>query len=93
MVVAGAELLTHVQAVARHGSGPGAWASPGRTQCVAVARVPELAGRLVRWAVLADRRAGASWAQIGAALGISAEAARSRFGRVRRSPTGASPGW
>ncbi|WP_328889207.1 hypothetical protein [Streptomyces sp. NBC_00316] len=43
----------------------------------------DLAGQLVRAAVLADRQAGASWAQIGAGLGISAEAARSRFGRNR----------
>ncbi|MET8188731.1 hypothetical protein [Streptomyces sp. NPDC005078] len=43
----------------------------------------DLAGELVRTAVLADRQAGASWAQIGAGLGISAEAARSRFGRSR----------
>ncbi|MET7565308.1 hypothetical protein ABZS95_34955 [Streptomyces sp. NPDC005479] len=43
----------------------------------------DLAGKLVRTAVLADRQAGASWAQIGAGLGISAEAARSRFGRSR----------
>ncbi|MFB7225894.1 hypothetical protein ACWD4L_32790 [Streptomyces sp. NPDC002596] len=43
----------------------------------------DLAGELVRAAVLADRQAGASWAQIGAGLGISAEAARSRFGRNR----------
>lgn len=49
--------------------------------------MPELAGRLVRAAVLADRQAGASWTQIGAGLGISAEAARSRFGRMRQSAT------
>ncbi|MFE0509149.1 hypothetical protein [Streptomyces sp. NPDC058964] len=53
-----------------------------------MAQVRELAGQLVRCAVLADRRAGATWTQIGAALGISADAARSRFGRVRGSPTG-----
>ncbi|MEV7995839.1 hypothetical protein AB0O67_29280 [Streptomyces sp. NPDC086077] len=45
--------------------------------------MPELAEQLVRAAVWADRQAGASWAQIGAGLGISAEAARGRFGRVR----------
>ncbi|MFH9202067.1 hypothetical protein ACH4KO_31470 [Streptomyces anulatus] len=48
-----------------------------------MAGVPDLAGQLVRAAVLADRRSGASWEQIGAGLGVSAEAARSRFGRTR----------
>ncbi|MGW3598464.1 hypothetical protein ACWD60_27530, partial [Streptomyces sp. NPDC005167] len=57
--------------------------SPVGWNCAAVARVSDLAGELVRTAVLADRQAGASWAQIGAGLGISAEAARSRFGRSR----------
>ncbi|MET7391580.1 hypothetical protein ACFYPT_41735 [Streptomyces sp. NPDC005529] len=60
---------------------------PAGFHCTAVACVPELAGRLVRAAVLADRQAGASWAQIGAGLGISAEAARSRFGRIRPPAT------
>ncbi|RFC78425.1 helix-turn-helix domain-containing protein [Streptomyces sp. AcE210] len=59
--------------------------SPVGWNCAAVARVSDLAGQLVRAAVLADRQAGASWAQIGAGLGISAEAARSRFGRSRRA--------
>jgi hypothetical protein len=45
--------------------------------------VCELAGRLVRAAVLADRQVGASWEQIGVELGIGAEAARGRFGRRR----------
>lgn len=35
----------------------------------------------MRSAVVADRQAGASWAQIGAGLGITAEAAR--YGRLR----------
>ncbi|MFI8008381.1 hypothetical protein [Streptomyces sp. NPDC086010] len=48
-----------------------------------MAGIPDLAWQLVRAAVLADRRAGASWEQIGAGLGVSAEAARSRFGRTR----------
>lgn len=60
---------------------------PAGFHCTGVACVPELAGRLVRAAVLADRQAGASWTQIGAGLGISAEAARSRFGRMRQSAT------
>ncbi|MFI2186383.1 hypothetical protein [Streptomyces sioyaensis] len=45
--------------------------------------MPELVGRLMRRAVAVDRQAGTSWAQIGAVLDIAAEAARSRFGRVR----------
>ncbi|MGW3248416.1 hypothetical protein [Streptomyces sp. NPDC001070] len=48
-----------------------------------MARLPELAGLLVRLAVQADRQTGASWAQIDTGLGISAEAARARFGRAR----------
>ncbi|WP_338105893.1 GAF domain-containing SpoIIE family protein phosphatase [Streptomyces coelicoflavus] len=48
--------------------------------------MPELAGQLVGAAVQADRQAGAGWAQIGASLGIGAEAARSRFERM--APTG-----
>ncbi|WP_158716110.1 hypothetical protein [Streptomyces sp. NRRL B-24720] len=52
--------------------------------------MPELAGQLVRAAVLADRQAGANWSQIGAGLGISAEAARSRFGRIRQTTTPAA---
>ncbi|MEV6655187.1 hypothetical protein [Streptomyces sp. NPDC051219] len=50
-----------------------------------MAEVSELARQLVRSAVAADRRAGASWAQIGAGLGISGEAARARFGRTSTS--------
>ncbi|SCY32951.1 Serine phosphatase RsbU, regulator of sigma subunit [Streptomyces sp. 136MFCol5.1] len=56
----------------------------------AVAEVPALADQLVRCAVLADRRTGASWAQIGAGLGIGAEAARRRFRRLEGSLPGAA---
>ncbi|MFE7528541.1 hypothetical protein ACFU7Y_22890 [Kitasatospora sp. NPDC057542] len=42
-----------------------------------------LVRELVRCAVLADREAGATWADIGAQLGISAEAARARYGHIR----------
>ncbi|MGV9849857.1 SpoIIE family protein phosphatase [Streptomyces sp. NPDC003442] len=87
MVLAGADLLARVQAVARQTGDP----SPAREaavgcHCAAVAEVPGLAERLVRYAVLADRQAGASWARIGAALGTSGEAARRRFGRMRDLP-------
>ncbi|MDX3766400.1 MULTISPECIES: DUF6233 domain-containing protein [unclassified Streptomyces] len=92
MTVAGVDLLVQVGAVAvrvretpRPGLAPG-WHS------AAVAQVPGLAGQLVRLAVLADRRAGASWAQIGAGLGISAEAARGRFGRVRAAASAGGNG-
>ncbi|MFE5885965.1 hypothetical protein [Streptomyces hydrogenans] len=47
------------------------------------ADVPRLARELIRVAAVADRRAGATWSQIGEALGISADAARARYGRVR----------
>ncbi|MFI0421703.1 hypothetical protein [Spongiactinospora sp. 9N601] len=49
----------------------------------AVREFAELAAEAVRLAVLADRQAGASWAQVGAGLGISADAARRRYGRLR----------
>lgn len=42
--------------------------------------------------ICADRQAGASWAQIGAGLGISAEAARGRFGRTRGTAAAARTG-
>ncbi|MBT2480066.1 hypothetical protein [Streptomyces sp. ISL-94] len=83
MTEAGEVLLLHVKSVARLSLEPPSPRSPAGWNCAAVARVPDLAGQLVQAAVLADRRAGASWAQIGAGLGISAEAARSRFGRTR----------
>ncbi|MFF0486814.1 hypothetical protein [Streptomyces sp. NPDC004435] len=47
------------------------------------ADVPHLARELIRVAAVADRRAGATWSQIGDALGISADAARARYGHVR----------
>ncbi|WP_199814123.1 hypothetical protein [Streptomyces sp. NRRL F-5135] len=72
-----------MRGVARLPAQPPSPASPAPRHCAAVAQVPELAGQLVRAAVVADRRAGVSWEQIGAGLGISAEAARSRFGRLR----------
>ncbi|MFE6806614.1 hypothetical protein ACFVEN_33880 [Streptomyces sp. NPDC057681] len=83
MAAAGEVLLLHVTRVARLPVEPPPPGSPVGWNCAAVARVSDLAGQLVRAAVLADRQAGASWAQIGVGLGISAEAARSRFGRSR----------
>ncbi|MGS2586679.1 hypothetical protein [Streptomyces hebeiensis] len=80
---AGEVLLLHVRSVAQLPAQPPSPVSPAPWHCAAVAQVPELAGQLVRAAVVADRRAGASWEQTGAGLGISAEAARSRFGRLR----------
>ncbi|MFF3932903.1 hypothetical protein [Streptomyces hirsutus] len=85
MFLAGADLLAQVQAVTQQMSGFSSAEPAGGCHCAAVAEVPKRAARLVRLAVLADRRAGASWAQIGVALDISAEAARARFGRTRGS--------
>ncbi|WP_189544492.1 hypothetical protein [Streptomyces gelaticus] len=82
MNAAGEVLLLHVKGIARVYLEPPSPGSPAGRNCAAVARVPDLAGQLVRAVVLADRRAGASWAEIGAGLGISAEAARRRFGRT-----------
>lgn len=84
MVLAGVDLLARVQAVARQTGdlAPEREAAVG-CHCDAVAEVPGLAERLVRYAVLADRQAGAGWTRIGAALGTSGEAARRRFGRVQ----------
>jgi len=63
-------------------------AEPGREEDLgvgiyagAVRGLPESIGDLLRPAVLADRRAGATCAQIGAILDISPDAARSRYGR------------
>ncbi|MER6997155.1 SpoIIE family protein phosphatase [Streptomyces sp. NPDC000410] len=82
MVMAGVDLLARVQTAAQRAGDP----SPERSAaagslCASVAEVPGLAEQLVRQAVLVDRQAGAGWARIGAGLGISGEAARSRFGR------------
>ncbi|MFI8308035.1 hypothetical protein ACIF80_32385 [Streptomyces sp. NPDC085927] len=85
MFLAGADLLAQVQAVTQQMSGLSSAEPAGGCHCAAVAEVPKRAARLVRSAVLADRRAGASWAQIGVALDISGEAARARFGRTRGS--------
>jgi hypothetical protein len=57
------------------GAGPGA---------AAVAGLAALAARLERAAVAADRAAGASWAQVGAALGVPADTARRRYGKRLR---------
>lgn len=52
----------------------------GGLHSTAVARFPDLVEDLVACAVIADRRSGATWAQIGAALGLTANAARARHG-------------
>ncbi|MFE9005461.1 GAF domain-containing protein [Streptomyces sp. NPDC007875] len=85
MVLAGADLLDRVQAAAQQAGelSPAREAAVG-CHCAAVAEVPGLTEQLVRYAVLADRQAGVGWARIGATFGISAEAARRRFGRVRQ---------
>ncbi|MFJ9371343.1 hypothetical protein ACIRRA_44045 [Nocardia sp. NPDC101769] len=55
----------------------------GGVHSTAVARFPGLVEDLVACAVIADRRSGATWAQIGAALGLTADAARARYGHRR----------
>ncbi|MFD9359140.1 hypothetical protein [Streptomyces sp. NPDC060031] len=54
---------------------------PVRSELLQLLQLP------VRSAVVADREDGAGRAQTGAGLGISAEAARSRFGRMHSPPT------
>ena len=57
-------------------------AVPG-VHCAAAVGFRRLVEELIRCAVLADREAGATWAGIGQPLGISADAARARYGKVR----------
>ncbi|GHI50121.1 hypothetical protein ScoT_62950 [Streptomyces albidoflavus] len=87
MAAAGEVLLLQVKGLAQVSGSPPSPGSPPGWHCAAAARVPDLAGELVRAVVAADRRAGASWAEIGVGLGVRAEAARARFGR-----TGGAPG-
>ncbi|MYW00372.1 hypothetical protein GT354_19215 [Streptomyces sp. SID3343] len=56
--------------------------APG-VHCKAAAGLRHLVDELVHCAVLADREAGATWADIGRHLGIGADAARHRYGRLR----------
>ncbi|MFE0775436.1 hypothetical protein [Streptomyces sp. NPDC058861] len=49
----------------------------------AAADFDHLHSELVRCAVIADREAGATWEQIGRPYGLSADAARARYGRAR----------
>lgn len=76
-------MLLHVTGLTQVPGKPPWRGHPAGWHPAAVARIPELAGELVRAAIVADRRAGASWAEIGRGLGISTEAARARFGRTR----------
>ncbi|MET8946780.1 SpoIIE family protein phosphatase [Streptomyces sp. NPDC004542] len=86
MVLADAELLARARTVLHQADDlPAGQAAMGGNSA-AVAEVFRLAGQLVERAVLADRRAGASWARIGAALGITGTTARRRFGRVEAAP-------
>ncbi len=57
-------------------------AEPG-LHCQAVAQLDDAVDDLIGCAVLADRRSGATWADIGAALGLSSAAARARYGHRR----------
>ncbi|MBL1104472.1 hypothetical protein JK361_07650 [Streptomyces sp. 5-8] len=90
LVTAGSMLLTQVEQELAGMAADDGTALEGAAHCTAVARIPRLTERLVRLAVLADRQAGASWPQIGRALGISGEAARARF--TRRGTCEGRPG-
>lgn len=57
-------------------------AAPG-AHCIAAADFRDLVRELVRCAVIADREAGATWEEIGGHLGLTADAARHRYGHVR----------
>jgi hypothetical protein len=52
----------------------------GGMHSMAVAGFPPLVEDLIACAVIADRRSGATWAQIGRALDLTADAARARYG-------------
>ncbi|MGM9387029.1 GAF domain-containing protein, partial [Streptomyces antibioticus] len=83
-LLTGTDLLDRAQAVATRAVDPSpAHDSDAGRLCAEAAEVPDLADQLVRNAVRADRQAGATWAQIGAGLGIGGEAARNRYGRGR----------
>ncbi|MFF2214126.1 SpoIIE family protein phosphatase [Streptomyces antibioticus] len=83
-LLTGTDLLDRAQAVATRAVDPSpAHDSDAGRLCAEAAEVPDLADQLVRNAVQADRQAGATWAQIGAGLGIGGEAARNRYGRGR----------
>lgn len=55
----------------------------GGLHSTAVARFPGLVEDLITCAVIADRRSGATWAEIGTALDLTAETARARYGHRR----------
>lgn len=84
MAQAGTDLLLQAQAAAQRARESFPAGTVAGWHSTTVATAPDLAG-LVRAAVPADGRAGASRAQFGAGLGITAQAARSRFGRTRGS--------
>lgn len=55
------------------------------------AEADRVAGDLLRQAVSAARAGGASWSAIGAALGLTRQAAQQRFGRVEPAAATAQP--
>lgn len=57
----------------------GAWTA-------AAGEIETLAREFVRVAVVAERNAGTSWSTIGTGLGLTGEAARARYDRVRLHP-------
>jgi len=64
---------------------PGSVMLPPGGHAAAVAGLAGLAAELEAAAVAADRAAGATWAQVGAALGLSADAARKRYSRSEQA--------
>jgi len=57
--------------------------APAGIHAHAVAELPALIDDLVGAAVIADRRSGSRWADIGAGLGVTGQSARARYGRRR----------
>ena len=87
MVFVSEDIKTHLEALgallAAVSAGPDhdrRLAAPG-AYTRAVAALADLVDDLVGIAVIADRRSGARWADIGAGLGRSGESARARYGR------------
>lgn len=76
-----------MQAVVQEATWPGVFA-------LAAARIEERTADLVHVCIIAERAAGTSWAEVGEAFGISADAARKRWGHwklAHREESSADP--
>ncbi|MFI5867102.1 hypothetical protein [Streptomyces sp. NPDC051546] len=73
-----------LQAVWQEDAWPGVFA-------LAAAGIEQRSQDLVRVCIIQDRAVGASWADIGEPFGISADAARKRWGRWEIAPAAAPP--